>query len=155
MRILTAGAALAVVIALIVLATAWPNGAEPGAGVISFGAFSADTARAAVPPKPGFSPAVAEARARRLAVDFLTGESGPEVRIGGVPVREGNLEIVEAGFAADARRVTYFATGSVSQYPKPTNVWISVFRLPGVRAVEIEMEDGTGRLLGAAAFMGD
>ena len=155
MRKLTAGAALAVVLALVVLVTAWPNGGEPGARVVSFGAFRADTAYAAAPPDPGFSADLAESRARQLAVDFLTGEGGPTARIGGVPVTVQDLVVVESGFAAHATRVSFFATGSISQYPEPTNVWISVFRLPGVRAVEIELEDGTGRLLGAGAFMGD
>jgi hypothetical protein len=154
-KFVTVGAALAVILAVGIFVSRAGDASRTEPIESVFESFTIRSVQAADGDTSVFSQTSAEARARAAAVAYLVAPDGPSLPSRGITVRESDLETREAVFAAGATEVRFSSTKSVSTYPAPTNLWVFVFQLRGVRAVEVELEDGTGAVKGVGIFLDD
>jgi len=106
----------------------------------------------------GLGPVFAEDEARRRATDgaleFLFRDDGPAARLAerGYPSPScDRLAITTVEFSKDARKVS--SPGVTSEFPRAVSVWTVRFVAEGLELLEVRLEDGTGKLLGATAHL--
>jgi hypothetical protein len=92
---------------------------------------------------------VEDARARGIshASEYLRDPKGPAAEHV-ISASAADMATEELRFAGNARSISSDRYQFHSIYPAPTDVWVQVIRLRTGELVVVEMEDGTGRLLG-------